>query len=336
MTCPLCSSTLAAAAVITERARDGHRARRVVCSTCGLVQVSPRPSELPPWSDEPIRLQSHDVLPGTPEHAALSNALADQSDARILAAWGTLLNIANLSGTEADVVARCNASMADREVLPERAVIIDSLQRWADPVGTLRRIRDLRVKAVYVEVPDVDAYHGDRDGYHFRRERLYDFSDATLIGVLQSAGFGGVHVVAQDGKLIAWTLPNASAWVCDDPIVRAARLTSAPIETVPPAEVTAIDRFLSGDDVDMAVLRAELTALRGPYAAMLAAWDDAHRTLGSLQDAWSRAMRAHVEASVTDAWLAGASFGKGVAYDQAAKAVSHVLHRMGRLSGAYR
>jgi SAM-dependent methyltransferase len=43
MTCHLCSATLTSAPIVGETSRHGHPARRVACSSCGLVQRSPQP-----------------------------------------------------------------------------------------------------------------------------------------------------------------------------------------------------------------------------------------------------------------------------------------------------
>lgn len=45
MTCPLCNEPLDTAPVVGTHARYGYESRRVCCSRCGLIQVSPQPSE---------------------------------------------------------------------------------------------------------------------------------------------------------------------------------------------------------------------------------------------------------------------------------------------------
>ena len=44
-TCHLCYADLSAAPVVGTLSRHGHASRRVACAQCGLVQVSPQPSE---------------------------------------------------------------------------------------------------------------------------------------------------------------------------------------------------------------------------------------------------------------------------------------------------
>ena len=328
--CALCGSDLASAEVVSERAR-GVPSRRVLCIACGLVQVSPQPSEIIAPLDEPIRLRGRDIPIATVEHAEMIAALEEARRARASALLGEAVE---------QVCKQPDPLPHVPPRVPAAAAVYD-LQCWRDPVASLRRLRDLGMERVVIEVPDVDAYTGDRDGRHYRADHLFDFSATTLVSALLRAGFGGVHVVAHDGALTAWGVAGADAILCDDVGTRLAQLRSIPLECVPDAATPLLDRWLAGESLsdcgaDEAALRSELAALQSVYATMIQTWDDAVRSLRTTQDAWSRESRSQIERLNTDAWLNGADFGRGVAYDQAAKAVSHIVHRMGRLSGAFR
>lgn len=333
MTCMLCGEDLESAITVSERAR-GVPSHRVMCSSCGLVQVSPRPESIEAPSPEPIRLRGRDVPPGTVEHAELMELLAANRRALTERAFGCVAEPSSIDPAALDPLPHEPLSM------PEIAAVYDAM-RWPDPLRTLLRLRELGVERVLLEVPDIDAYVGDRDGHHFKPHQFYDFSAATLISLLLRAGYGDVHVVAHDGLLTAWGTAGAAPILCDDADARLASLRSTPLECVPDDAATLLEKWLAGASLadlgaDEAALRADFAVLQTTYAAMLRAWEDAHRSLSTTQDAWSRASRSQLEHMETDAWLMGAEFGKGVAYDQAAKAVSHIVHRMGRLSGAYR
>jgi len=324
------------------------------------------------FANTPIHRGPRQLLPGCAEYEEALDAQAEYRAESLIAAFEleTLIAPATLEigcgegrttaallkrgiaacAVETDATMRVKAAARGVQALadwpaemPETVALWHVLEHLPAPVEALREIRTRGAKRVFVEVPDVDAYLADREGHHFQHVHLFDFSVSTLASTLFAAGWGDVVVTVHEDVLVAHARVDAPPILLENATARVRALLAEPLAHAPKGQpdTTLLDRWLAGEALadlgaDEQALRVELAPLRGHFGALVAAFDDAKRQLEGLRASLMTDGRARVESWSQDPWLRGARFGAGVALDQASQAVSHVVHRMGRMSGAYR
>lgn len=198
------------------------------------------------------------------------------------------------------------------------------LEHAADPLAMLRSMA-ARARAVFVEVPDVDA-PGLPLTEHWQTAHLFDFSADTLRALFQRAGLEPT-IDARGGQLRAWATvprmpyePVREPWRgLPDGRTVAARLAAleAPPTPVAADERSVFERFLEGEPIASLgpdaerEIRREIAAWREDVQRMAIAWDQACDLVGAMSERCDEQGAMRVEAWHEDPWQHGFVVGEG-------------------------